>query len=138
VATDKGLVVPVIRDVKQLTLNEITRQRAEIVAKAKAGGLLPDDYANGTFTITNLGMFGIDAFAAILNPPQSAILAVGRIKERPFVANGQVVARPTLHLTLSADHRVLDGADAARLLSRIVELIEVPQRLIETMKPGDD
>lgn len=130
VATDRGLIVPVLRGVERLALTDIARQRAEMVAKAKAGKILPDDYGEGTFTITNLGMFGIDAFQAILNPPQSAILAVGRIKERPFVVNGQLVARPTLHLSLSADHRVLDGADAARFLRRITELIELPQQLI--------
>ena len=130
VATDRGLVVPVLRGAEQLTLAEISRQRAEAIAKARAGRLLLDDFAGGTFTITNLGMFGIDSFNAILNPPQSAILAVGRIKERPWVVNGQLVARPTLHLTLSADHRVLDGAEAARFLSRIAALIEVPQELV--------
>lgn len=130
VATERGLMVPVLREVAHLTLTEITRRRAEIVTKAKMGKLMPDDFIEGTFTITNLGMYGIDSFNAILNPPQSAILAVGGIKERPWVVGGQLMARPTVHLSLSADHRVLDGAEAARFLSRIAELIEAPQELV--------
>lgn len=130
VDTTKGLVVPVIQNAGRLTLAELARRRAELVTRAQAGRLLPDDYTGGTFTLTNLGMFGVDSFQAILNPPQSAILALGRIKPRPFVVDDALVARPTLHLNLSADHRVLDGAEAARFLSRLVELIEAPQLLI--------
>jgi len=130
VATDKGLVVPVIHDAGRLTLAEMTQRRSELVTRAQGGHLLPDDYAGGTFTLTNLGMFAVDSFQAILNPPQSAILALGRIKRRPFVIDESLAVRPTLHLTLSADHRVLDGAEAARFLGRLVELIETPQLLI--------
>jgi pyruvate dehydrogenase E2 component (dihydrolipoamide acetyltransferase) len=89
-----------------------------------------DDLSGGTFTLTNLGMFRVDVFQAILNPPQSAILAVGRVAERPAVVGGQVVARPTAVLSLSCDHRVLDGALAAQFLGRVVELIEQPYGLL--------
>jgi pyruvate dehydrogenase E2 component (dihydrolipoamide acetyltransferase) len=130
VATERGLVVPVVHGLNGMPLEEITRRRRALVDKALAGRLLPDEMAGGTFTLTNLGMFGIDSFNAILNPPQSAILAVGRIKPRPVVVEGQVAARPTLHLNLSADHRVLDGADAARFLGRLAELIEAPQQFL--------
>jgi pyruvate dehydrogenase E2 component (dihydrolipoamide acetyltransferase) len=130
VATDKGLVVPVIHDAGRLTLREMRQRRAELVTKAQAGRLFPDDYSGGTFTLTNLGMFAVDSFQAILNPPQSAILALGRIKHRPFVIDETLAVRPTVHLTLSADHRVLDGVEAAQFLSWLVELIETPQLLI--------
>ncbi len=131
VATAKGLVVPVLRRVEQCSLREVSRLRAELVSRAQAGKLLPDDYADGTFTLSNLGMYRVDSFQAILNPPQSAILAVGRIKPRPYVVAGALAVRPTLHLNLTADHRVLDGAEAAHFLDRLVELIETPSLLIE-------
>jgi pyruvate dehydrogenase E2 component (dihydrolipoamide acetyltransferase) len=124
--TPNGLVVPVIRQCDQLGLSEIARLRAALVEKARLGKLAPEDLELGVFTLTNLGAFNVDFFDAVLNPPQAAILAVGRIKERPLVENGQVVAAPTLQLSLSIDHRVLDGAAAARFLSDLVELIETP------------
>jgi pyruvate dehydrogenase E2 component (dihydrolipoamide acetyltransferase) len=124
--TPNGLVVPVIRQCDQLGLSEIARQRTALVEKARLGKLAPEDLELGVFTLTNLGAFNIDFFDAVLNPPQAAILAVGRIKERALVENGQVVAASTLQLSLSIDHRVLDGAAAARFLSDLVELIETP------------
>jgi pyruvate dehydrogenase E2 component (dihydrolipoamide acetyltransferase) len=126
VDTPAGLVVPVIRDAHQLGLTEIARRRADLGARARAGKLLPPDLELGVFTLTNLGMFNVDAFEAILNPPQAAILAVGRIKERALVDHGAVIAAPTLNLSLSADHRVLDGAAGARFLGDLVDLLEQP------------
>jgi pyruvate dehydrogenase E2 component (dihydrolipoamide acetyltransferase) len=122
-----GLIVPVIQRADQLGLADISRRRQELAERAQAGKLLPQDLELGVFTLTNLGMFGIDSFEAILNPPQAAILAVGRIKERAIVSAGAVVAAPVMNLSLSVDHRVLDGATAARFLGELVELIETPE-----------
>ncbi|NIN65760.1 MAG: 2-oxo acid dehydrogenase subunit E2 [Anaerolineae bacterium] len=125
-AIDEGLVVPVVKAADELTLAEIAAARSELAEKAKAGRLTLDEVTGGTFTLTNLGMLGVDVFQAIINPPQSAILATGRILERPVVEDGEVVARPTIYLTLSVDHRVLDGATAARFLQELQTLIEDP------------
>jgi pyruvate dehydrogenase E2 component (dihydrolipoamide acetyltransferase) len=130
VATDAGLVVPVLRQADRKPLAQIASERAQLVEKAHAERLSVDDLSGGTFTLTNLGTFRVDTFQAILNPPQSAILAVGRIVERPAVVGGQLVARPTAVLSLSCDHRVLDGALAAQFLGCVVELIEEPYRLL--------
>jgi len=125
-AVDDGLVVPVIKGADELSLAEIALARRELADRATAGKLTLDEVTGGTFTLTNLGMLGVDVFQAIINPPQSAILATGRIAERPVVEKGQVVARPTIYLTLSVDHRVLDGATAARFLQDLQALIEDP------------
>jgi pyruvate dehydrogenase E2 component (dihydrolipoamide acetyltransferase) len=125
--TSSGLIVPVIPQADQLGLVEISRQRQELSERAQAGRLLPQDLELGVLTISNLGMFGIDWFDAILNPPQAAILAVGRIKERAIVSEGSVISAPVMNLSLSVDHRVLDGATAARFLGKLVELIETPE-----------
>ena len=121
-----GLVVPVIRQADRLGLVEIARQREDLVQRARVGKLTPTDLEEGVFTLTNLGKFRVDWFEAILNPPQAAILAVGRIRERALVENGAVIPAAMLTLSLSVDHRVLDGAAAARFLSDLVELIEMP------------
>ncbi|RCK73442.1 MAG: Dihydrolipoamide acetyltransferase component of pyruvate dehydrogenase complex [Anaerolineae bacterium] len=126
VDTEQGLFVPVLRDADKLGLAEISRQRAELAERARQGKLLPKDYEQGVFTLTNLGTLRIDVFQAILNPPQAAILAVGRIKEQPMVENHQVISAPMFTLSLSADHRVLDGGKAARFLSELVEWLENP------------
>ena len=125
-----GLVVPVLRDVDRKPLAQIAAERAALVARARTGQLSPDDLAGGTFTLTNLGMYRVDSFHAILNPPQSAILAVGRIAERPVAIGGQPVVRRTVVLTLSCDHRVLDGVLGAIFLGRVAELIEDPYELL--------
>ncbi|MCX6028349.1 MAG: 2-oxo acid dehydrogenase subunit E2, partial [Chloroflexi bacterium] len=126
-----GLVVPVLHGADGLTLGEIARRRSDMVERARAGKLALADLEGGTFTLSNLGMYGVDQFQAILNPPQSAILAVGRIKDRPVAAAGVVVVRPTMHLTLSVDHRALDGAQGARFLERVAQLIQEPYLLLE-------
>lgn len=130
IAIDEGLVVPVIRGADRLSLTEIAVARRALAEKAQAGRLALDEVTGGTFTLTNLGMLGVDVFQAIINPPQSAILATGRIADRPVVENGEVVARPTIYLTLSVDHRVLDGATAARFLQDLQALIEDPYRFL--------
>jgi len=126
VEAERGLLVPVLRDADRLGLAETSRRLAELAAKARAGSLQPTEQEQGVFTLSNLGAFGIDAFDAVLNPPQAAILAVGRIKERPLVSGGQVVPAAMLTLSLSVDHRVLDGARAARFLGDLAELLETP------------
>jgi pyruvate dehydrogenase E2 component (dihydrolipoamide acetyltransferase) len=130
VATDDGLVVPVIADADRLDLSEIARRRSELVAAARDRKLKPADVQGGTFTISNLGMFGVDAFMAIVNAPQAAILSVGRIAQRAGVVDGAVVARPTLVLGLSFDHRVVDGASGARFLDTLTSLVEEPAGLV--------
>ncbi len=126
-AVEEGLIVPVVKKADKKDLLQITRERSSLAEKASKGRLSLEDLEGGTFTLTNLGMFGVDEFGAIINPPQSAILAVGRIAERPVVEDDQVVARPTIRLTLSVDHRVLDGAEGARFLSDLRALIEEPE-----------
>ena len=126
VAVEEGLVVPVLRNADQKPISEIGREAAELADKARNKKLLPDEYQGGTFTITNLGMFGVETFHAIINPPESGILAVSAIIPKPVVVNGQIAIRPCLKLSLSVDHRVVDGALAARFLARIKELVEDP------------
>ena len=130
VAADDGLVVPVIAGADRLDLTEIAARRAELVAAARDRKLKPADVQGGTFTISNLGMFGVDAFMAIVNAPQAAILSVGRIAQRAVVVDGAVVARPTLVLGLSFDHRVVDGAAGARFLDTLASLVEEPAGLV--------
>jgi len=126
VAVDEGLLVPVVHNADRLGLSEIATRRNEVVTQAQAGKLKPDDLSQGTFTISNLGMYGIDAFNAIVNPPQAAILAVGRIADRVVPVNGQPGVQPMTTLTLSCDHRVVDGARAAQFMQALVGYIEDP------------
>lgn len=130
VAVDNGLIVPTVRDVQNMTLGEIHDESARLIAKTKAGGLKKEDYSGGTFTVSNLGMFGIDEFTAIVNPPQVGILAVGAMTDTPVVRDGQIVVRPMMNLILTYDHRVIDGAPAAQFLSRLKELLENPYLMI--------
>jgi pyruvate dehydrogenase E2 component (dihydrolipoamide acetyltransferase) len=130
VAVDDGLVVPVIHRADTLSLTEIAARREDVVSRSQAGKLRPADIQAGGFTISNLGMYGVDAFNAIINPPQAAILAVGRIADRVVAVNGQPAVQPTLVLTLSCDHRALDGAGAARFLGAVADVIEEPLALL--------
>ena len=130
VAIEDGLVVPVIHQADTLSLGEIAQQRVELVTKAQAGKLRPQDISGGTFTISNLGMYNVDAFNAIINQPQAAILAVGRIAERVVAVHGQPAVQPMMVLTLSCDHRVVDGAKGARFLDSIATFIEEPLGLL--------
>jgi pyruvate dehydrogenase E2 component (dihydrolipoyllysine-residue acetyltransferase) len=119
VALEDGLIVPVIREAHTKSLVEIARDRTELAAKAQAGGLGLDEIEGGTFTISNLGAFGADSFTPIVNPPQCAILGVGRIVEKPVVVAGEVLVQPTMWLSLTFDHRLVDGAPAARFLQAL-------------------
>lgn len=126
VDTERGLLVPVIRDANRLDLVAIQRTGDELIQRALAGASLPDDLAGGTFTITNLGMFDIDGFTPIINQPQAAILGAGRIVSKPVDVGGEVALRQRMALSLSFDHRIVDGGPAARFLQRVKQLVERP------------
>jgi pyruvate dehydrogenase E2 component (dihydrolipoamide acetyltransferase) len=126
VAIPNGLVVPVIRNCERKTIAEIAADRAAVVDRARSGKLQQADLDGGTFTISNLGMFGIERFIAVLNPPQAAILAVGSTEERPVVVDGDVVVRPRMELTLTCDHRAIDGATGAQFLGDVKAFLEEP------------
>jgi pyruvate dehydrogenase E2 component (dihydrolipoamide acetyltransferase) len=126
VAAPQGLIVPVIRDADRRTVQEIARARADLVGRARDNKLTLADLEGGTFTISNLGMFGVEQFTAVLNPPQVAILAVGAVKDEPVVVDGVLEAAPILRMTLTCDHRAIDGADGAQFLQTLVELVEQP------------
>lgn len=130
VSVEKGLVVPVINDANKMSLSEINKIAGELAMKAKDGKLNMDEMSGGTFTISNLGAYGIDEFSAIINLPESAILAVGAAAEAPCVENGQVVIKTRMNLTLSVDHRVIDGALAARFMKKLKEFLENPYLLL--------
>ncbi len=131
VAVDEGLIVPVIHDAATLGLGQIASRRAALAAKAQAGRLALPDLEGGTFTLSNLGMYGVDVFNAIVNPPQVAILAVGAVAERVTAVNGQPAVQPMLTLSLSCDHRAVDGARAAQFLQTLAEMVEAPLRVLE-------
>jgi pyruvate dehydrogenase E2 component (dihydrolipoamide acetyltransferase) len=131
IAVEEGLVVPVIHQADRLNLSQVAQRREELVSRARAKKLRLQDISGGTFTISNLGMYEIDAFNAIINQPQAAILAVGRITERVVPVNGQPAVRPMMTLTLSCDHRVVDGAQGAQFLGSIANFIEEPQELLD-------
>ena len=126
VATDDGLISPVIPDVDRKSLGQIARDARAMVERARSGKLRPDDYADATFTISNLGMFDIDTFIAIINPPQAAILAVGAVRQVPVVRNGELAVGEIMKVTLSADHRATDGAAGARFLGDLRRALEKP------------
>jgi pyruvate dehydrogenase E2 component (dihydrolipoamide acetyltransferase) len=126
VAAPNGLVVPVIRDADRRTIQQIAAARADLVGRARDGKLQLADLEGGTFTISNLGMFGIEQFVAVLNPPQAAILAVGSTEETPVARGGAVEIRPVMNMTITCDHRAIDGADGAEFLRTVKELLEEP------------
>jgi pyruvate dehydrogenase E2 component (dihydrolipoamide acetyltransferase) len=130
VALEQGLVVPVIREADALGLAAISASIKGLVEKARQGKLGAAEMNGGTFTVTNLGAFGVEAFTPIINPPQTGILGVGAIKEKPAVVDGQIVSRSMMYLSMVFDHRVMDGADAARFLQRIKSLLEQPELML--------
>lgn len=130
IAIEAGLVAPVIHRADELNLQQIAERRQDLIQRAETSKLRPEDLKDGTFTISNLGMYGVDAFNAIVNPPQAAILATGRIAERVIAIDGRPAVRPTMMLSLSCDHRVVDGARAAQFLKTLIDLIEEPLALL--------
>ena len=129
-AVQDGVVGAVIPNADKTGITDIASQRKELTDRARNGRLRPADVAGGTFTITNLGMYNVDAFNAIIAPPQAAILAVGRIADRVVALNGQPAVRPMMTLTLSADHRVVDGAQAALFLNDLADALRTPGQWI--------
>ena len=130
VAVPEGLVTPVVRDADKKSVATVAREIRDLAARAKAKKLKPEEMQDGTFSISNLGMFGIDAFSAVINPPEGAILAVGRVRDEPVVKDGQIVAGKRMSVTLSCDHRVIDGAVGAAFLAELRNLLERPVRIL--------
>ena len=130
VALEQGLIVPVIRNADQRGILDIAREAKRLAEAARTGKLRPEEFSGGTFTVSNLGMFDVDSFTAVINPPESAILAVGSITPTPVVEDGQVVVRDRMKVTMSADHRAIDGATAARFLQQVKRLLEEPLGLL--------
>jgi pyruvate dehydrogenase E2 component (dihydrolipoamide acetyltransferase) len=126
VAAPQGLVVPVIRSVERLSLIEVAQRRADLVSRAREARLQQSELEGGTFTVSNLGMFGVEQFTAVLNPPQAAVLAVGATVERPVAREGEVVVRPMMAVTLTLDHRAVDGGPAAAFLGTVKTFLEDP------------
>jgi 2-oxoglutarate dehydrogenase E2 component (dihydrolipoamide succinyltransferase) len=133
VGTDKGLVVPVVREADQLGIAGVEKTIADFGKRARDGALRIDEMQGGTFTISNGGVYGSLMSTPILNAPQSAILGMHKIQERPMVVGGQIVVRPMMYLALSYDHRIIDGKEAVTFLVRVKECIEDPARLILDM-----
>jgi pyruvate dehydrogenase E2 component (dihydrolipoamide acetyltransferase) len=127
VALEEGLVVPVIRNADRLSLDELAKQSRDLADKAQKKKLFPSDYEGGTFTVSNLGMFGVESFVAIINPPQCAIVAVGQVAPRVIAHDDGIDVRPIMTMSLSADHRVVDGAIAARFLQEVKRQLETPE-----------
>jgi pyruvate dehydrogenase E2 component (dihydrolipoamide acetyltransferase) len=126
VATERGLLVPVLRETERKPVTELAAERAQLVSRAREAKLVQEDLEGGTFTISNLGMYGVEQFIAVLNPPQAAILAVGAIEQRPVLEDGEFVPRPLMALTLTCDHRAVDGSKAAEFLRELKTLLEEP------------
>ena len=130
IAEEDGLIVPAIMDCDNKSLAEIAVASKDLIERSQGGALHPQEYTGGTFSISNLGMFDVSSFVAIIQPPQSAVLAVGTVAERPVVRNGQVVVASTMNATLSVDHRVSDGAEGARFVVEVKRLLESPALLV--------
>jgi pyruvate dehydrogenase E2 component (dihydrolipoamide acetyltransferase) len=130
VALDDGLITPVIRDCDRKSLGEVARTMRDLAERARARRLRPEEYTGGTFSVSNLGMYDVDECAAIINPPEAAILAVGRMQQQPVVVDDQVTVRHRMKVTLSCDHRVVDGATAAQFLQVLKSLLEHPLKLM--------
>lgn len=130
VAIEDGLITPIIKDADMKGLAEIAQEIRELADRAKKKSLKPDEYTGGSITVSNLGMFGIDSFIAVINPPQAAILAVGKVEPKVVVRNDAMVIRQMMSVTLSGDHRVIDGAVGAQYLQELRSLLEHPLRLL--------
>src|SRR5262249_13441328 len=130
VATEQGLIVPVIRGAERLSLAEIAAARSDVVTRAREGRLQRSDLVDGTFTISNLGMFRVERFTAVLNPPQAAIVAVGAIEDKAVPVGGEIAVRPIMTLSATFDHRAVDGAPAAGFLQSVKELLEEPALML--------
>jgi pyruvate dehydrogenase E2 component (dihydrolipoamide acetyltransferase) len=126
VAREEGLIVPVLKGADRLTLGEVASQCSNLAERARQGKLTPDDVAGGTFTVSNLGMFGVEQFNPIINPPESAILAVGTVATEPVVVEEEIAIRQRMRITLAVDHRVADGGLAGQFLADLKSTLEEP------------
>jgi pyruvate dehydrogenase E2 component (dihydrolipoamide acetyltransferase) len=130
VAIEDGLITPIVRTADQKSLGEIAAEVRDLAERARNRKLRPEEYLGATFSISNLGMFGIDEFTAVINPPEGAILAVGAMAAKPVVRDGEVVVRQMMHVTMSCDHRVIDGATGAKFLQTFKKILENPLLLV--------
>ena len=130
VAVPDGLITPVVRDAHAKGLGQISTEVRELAGRAREKRLQPDEYTGSTFSISNLGMFGIEEFTAVINPPEAGILAIGTVEERPVVVDGQVVVQPRMRITMSCDHRTIDGAEGARFLATLKSFLEEPAAIL--------
>ncbi len=130
VAVEDGLVVPVVKDADRKSVSQIGAESRELAGKAREGKLKLDEMSGGTFSVSNLGMFGVSSFSAVINPPEAAILAVGAVRDEPVVRDGEVVPGKRMAVTLSVDHRATDGATAAQFLARLAELLQNPLLIV--------
>jgi pyruvate dehydrogenase E2 component (dihydrolipoamide acetyltransferase) len=130
VAIEDGLITPVVRHAHRKSLREISAEAADLAERARSRKLKPDEYTGATFSISNLGMLGIDEFTAVINPPEAGILAVGALAEKPVAVNGALVVRRRMRVTMSCDHRVIDGATGARFLQTVRRMLENPLAII--------
>jgi pyruvate dehydrogenase E2 component (dihydrolipoamide acetyltransferase) len=130
VAIEDGLITPVIFDADRKRMSEISREARELAKRARERRLKPDEYTGATFTVSNLGMFGIDQFTAIINPPEAGILAVGTVEKKAVFIDGELVPRQRMRVTMSCDHRVIDGATGARFLQTLRRMLENPLMLV--------
>jgi 2-oxoglutarate dehydrogenase E2 component (dihydrolipoamide succinyltransferase) len=138
VSSPKGLMVPVVRNAEQMSLAEIEREIKRLAIKARDGKMTIDEMTGGTFTITNGGVFGSMLSTPIINPPQSAILGMHNIVERPVAINGKVEIRPIMYLALSYDHRIIDGKESVGFLVKVKEMLENPERMIFGGKTAEE
>ena len=130
VAIEDGLITPVVRDADAKGISEIAAEVRELAGRARDKRLTPDEYTGSTFSISNLGMFGIEEFTAVINPPEAGILAIGALEERPVIIDGELVVRARMRITMSCDHRVIDGAQGSRFLATLRELLEEPMSML--------
>jgi pyruvate dehydrogenase E2 component (dihydrolipoamide acetyltransferase) len=130
VAVEDGLITPVVFDADRKRMSEISREARELAKRARERRLKPDEYTGATFTVSNLGMFGIEHFTAIINPPEAGILAIGTVERKPVYVNGDLVPRQRMRVTMSCDHRVIDGATGARFLQTLRRMLENPLMLV--------
>jgi pyruvate dehydrogenase E2 component (dihydrolipoamide acetyltransferase) len=130
VAIDEGLITPVVRAADQKSLSQIAREVRDMAERARHRKLRPEEYTGASFSISNLGMFGIDEFTAVINPPEGAILAIGAVSPKPVVRDNQIVTRQIMRVTMSCDHRVIDGATGARFLQTFKKFLENPLYLL--------
>ena len=130
VAIEDGLITPVVRAADQKSLSEIAHEVRDLADRARVRKLLPEEYTGASFSISNLGMLGIDEFTAVINPPEGAILAVGAVAAKPVVNDGEIVVRQMMRVTMSCDHRVIDGATGAKFLQTFKKILENPLYLV--------